>query len=1360
MLRLSLLALLAACHPEPIRVHDPAAHPATATCPDHHDTAELVPGDTAPPSSPVGDTGGDDTAAPPWRGTTPPDTGAPPTGEDTAATDPAVPDSGGTPELRSWYADTDGDGYGDGGAPVEADAPPSGFVDNDRDCDDDDATVNPAATETCDGKDNDCDGEADEAGATGAVTLYADADADGWGDAAVSTLACDGLAGWTTQGGDCDDADASAFPDAPEVCDGDDEDCDGEADEDGASDAPGWFLDQDGDGFGDTAVAVYTCAQPAGYVATPGDCIDTSAAVFPGATETCDGIDEDCDGAVDDDATGGETWYPDADGDGFGDADSATLACEPPAGFVADGTDCADDTPTVHPGAEERCNGTDDDCDGAVDEDAVDPGTWYADADGDGFGDPASTAAGCDAPAGYVDTASDCADGDASRHPGAVELCNGTDDDCDGSVDEDAADRAVYYVDADGDGFGDAANGTLACGASAGLVADATDCDDTVASTHPGADEVCDGEDNDCAAGADEDAVDAPVWYADADGDGWGDATAPLYACAAPAGWAADSTDCDDTDATIHPDAGESCNGIDDDCDGVADAGVSGGPWHPDVDGDGFGDASTEDTSCEAPEGWLADGSDCDDADPSASPVALEACDGIDNDCDGETDEGETYDSLTWYADFDGDGWGLETDVATSCAAPEGYTAWAGDCDDGDADVSPDGTESCNGLDDDCDGDTDERDAVDAATYWYDLDGDTYGSASSAGTWCTPGAGWETNADDCDDYDATINPDGVEVCNGKDDDCDGSRDEDALDAPYTWYADADDDGYGAEDDAGTAACQEPTEDEPWVLRAGDCDDAAATVNPGAGESCDGIDNDCDGVTDPATTPGAPTWYADADGDGYGDKATSQVACDQPASWIEDHDDCDDGDAAVSPGAAEVCGDGVDNDCDGLSEYCGPWGERLLANADTVVRGDNPGDGFGRMVQYVGDLDGDGRDEVLAGGTGSDVGASGAGAAWLYTALDTADVASDADIQFTVGTAGELVGQSGAPLDWDGDGVQDLALGAYNNGAGGKRAGAAYLVRGPFTADVDLGAADATLVGEAAEDWAGYALSPAGDLDGDGDDEVWVGAPYESSVGYKSGAAYLVKGGSAGTTDLAAASAKLRGEASLDRAGMAVLGGEDLDGDGQADVVVGAWGNSMGGTRAGAAYVVYGEPSGTVELASADARLVGETAGWRAGIGLAAAGDTDGDGLGDVWIGAYEGARAYLWQGAPSGDVSLAGAAAVLVGSSDMHQAGFAVSRGDFDGDGVVDALVGGYGDETSGDITGAAWVVTGPFSGTVSLTAADGWLVGEAGGDQAGYAVHGDGDLDGDGFDDVLVGAWANDGAGSGAGAVYALHGG
>jgi hypothetical protein len=833
--------------------------------------------------------------------------------------------------ASTWYADTDGDGYGDpGGATAVACEAPDGFAGTDTDCNDADAAFHPGAEETdcTDPDDYNCDGSVG----------YADVDGDGF-------VACR----------ECDDSEVTVNPAATEICNGVDDDCEGTIDGPDAADATTWYTDGDADLYGDDATGVVSCEAPLGTVADGGDCDDTDPAYHPGATETCaDAEDFNCDGSV---------LYADADADGW-------AACE----------ECDDADAAVNPDATEACNGIDDDCDGSIDEDGAD--AWYADTDGDGFGDPGAVATGCTAPAGYVADATDCDDanaaaypgaaeactdaadlncdgsigyadadgdgfaaceecddGDAAVNPAATELCNGIDDNCDGAIDEGGA--WLWYADVDSDGFGDPAIAYTSCTTLSGYVNDATDCDDTDSAVYPGAFETCaDAIDLNC---------DGSIGYSDADGDGWA-------AC----------IECDDGDAAVNPDATEICDGIDNNCDGSVDEGGF-TTWYADADGDGYGDPSTSATGCTAPTGYVADGTDCDDTDatfhPGATesctdavdyncdgsvgltdadgdgwaaceecddgdatvnPDAVEVCDGVDDDCDGSVDEGGT---TTWYRDVDGDTYGDPGATSTGCSAPAFYVADGTDCDDGDATVHPGATETCtdatdlncdgsvlytdadgdgyaaceecddgdaainpaateicDGADNDCDGTIDEG----GTSVWYaDADADGYGDATATTVSCTAPAGYVANPDDCDDTETTIHPGATETCTDTVDlNCDGS----------IAYADADADGW--------AACEE-------------CDDTDATVNPDAIESCDGIDNDCDGTVDEA---GTDLWYADADGDSFGDALASTTGCSAPSGYVGDATDCDDTDSAAYPGAPETCTDTVDRNCDGSVAY--------------------------------------------------------------------------------------------------------------------------------------------------------------------------------------------------------------------------------------------------------------------------------------------------------------------------------------------------------------------------------------------------------------------------------------------------------
>ncbi|MBI5794642.1 FG-GAP repeat protein, partial [Candidatus Uhrbacteria bacterium] len=356
------------------------------------------------------------------------------------------------------------------------------------------------------------------------------------------------------------DRDHDGFARVSEFCLG--EDCD---DGDASVGAPtGWFRDVDLDTYG-AGQEEFSCSQPVGFTAVTGDCDDTNADISPGGVETCNDVDDDCDGEVDEQVI--PTWYQDEDLDSYGNPEVALVVCDQPDGYVADNTDCDDTDATAYPSAPESCDGADNDCDGEVDEEVIP--TWYQDEDEDSWGDPLTSLFQCEAPVGWVDNAQDCDDTSADVNPDGVEICDdGIDEDCNGVVD-DAEGSQIWYADADGDGYGDVNTSLYSCLESvAGSVLDTTDCDDTNADVNPAAREMCrDTIDNNCDGVVDTDAVDIP-WYADADEDGYGDASVSITDCATPDGYVEDAQDCNDTDSLVNPGVEEVCNnGVDDNCD-------------------------------------------------------------------------------------------------------------------------------------------------------------------------------------------------------------------------------------------------------------------------------------------------------------------------------------------------------------------------------------------------------------------------------------------------------------------------------------------------------------------------------------------------------------------------------------------------------------------------------------------------------------------------------------------------------------------------------------------------------------------------------------------------------------------------
>lgn len=262
---------------------------------------------------------------------------------------------------------------------------------------------------------------------------------------------------------------------------------------DNGADKSTYYRDADGDTYGALASSVEACSLPAGYVTNSTDCDDANAGVKPGAVEICDGVDNNCDGDIDEGLVK-TVYYHDADSDGYGSVADSIQACSVPAGYVTNSTDCNDANAAIRPGATEVCDSVDNNCNGVTDEGVKN--TYYRDADADTYGALAVTTQACIAPAGYVTNSTDCNDANAAIKPGATEVCDGVDNDCDTSIDEGV--KNTYYRDADGDTYGALAVTTQACTQPAGYVANSTDCDDTNDSANPGGIEICDEIDNDC----------------------------------------------------------------------------------------------------------------------------------------------------------------------------------------------------------------------------------------------------------------------------------------------------------------------------------------------------------------------------------------------------------------------------------------------------------------------------------------------------------------------------------------------------------------------------------------------------------------------------------------------------------------------------------------------------------------------------------------------------------------------------------------------------------------------------------------------------------------------------------------------
>jgi hypothetical protein len=444
------------------------------------------------------------------------------------------------------------------------------------------------------------------------------------------------------------------------------------------------------------------------------------------------------------------------------------------------------------------------------------------------------------APDNFVLQPGDCDDENSNINPNVQEVCNDIDDNCDLNIDEGLL-LATYYEDLDQDGYGNDAVSVVKCVLPFGFVALHGDCTDSAPAINPGAAELCgDGWDNDCDGQIDEGCI------IDNDEDGFDAAQ-----------------DCDDENGLIFPGAAEVCNGFDDNCDGVVDEGLSFETYFIDNDADGFGSAEMTEVGCAMPLGYVAMDGDCDDSNGLIQPTAEEVCDEVDNNCNGDIDEGTT---VLYFVDLDNDGFGSPFNSVELCEQTDGFVLDNTDCDDNDFSINPGAQETCaDALDNNCDGQVDEGCVI-------DNDGDGFDSTV-----------------DCDDANAMINPGTVEICNDIDDNCSGSIDENLI--IETYFVDNDADGFGAMQSTITD-CIQPA---GYVLLDGDCDDNGFSINPGAQETCaDALDNNCDGQVDEGCV-------IDNDGDGF----DSTV-------------DCDDANAMINPGTVEIC-NGLDDNCNGQTD---------------------------------------------------------------------------------------------------------------------------------------------------------------------------------------------------------------------------------------------------------------------------------------------------------------------------------------------------------------------------------------------------------------------------------------------------------
>ena len=750
-------------------------------------------------------------------------------------------------QVITWYLDADQDTFGTPTQTVQSCCQPAGYVANDTDCDDTNPSLNPNTIWSLDA-DNDTYGDlanpftgctppttatyvqnstdCDDANpnVNAVTTWYLDSDNDGFGNLSMTTQNCGQPVGYVANSTDCDDANNQINPNATEVFDGVDNNCDLVIDE--GFTLTTYYEDLDGDNYG-SSVSIQSVTNPgAGYSLVSGDCNDNNNLINPNATEICDGVDNNCDLNIDENLPT-FTYYLDADNDSFGDLNFTTTDCSVPAGYSVNSLDCNDANNQINPNAtdipanniDEDCSGTDaplvplmlgiyeftqpSGCPVTATSVTTQPNTAT-------FGTFSSTGVACQAAgnvynnndwnttttidlteyAEFSITSNECQSLDLDRVAfmhrtsasggtpywylrssidnytsdlGTGFSANNNNTNSDDTITLGAAFNAVsnvtfrfyltgigttgatfrfdnvslygnaltitpqtFYADADNDGFGDLSFDSLSCSIPVGFVLNSTDCNDADSLINPNT-----------------------VWFLDTDLDTFGDASNSIVSCTQPAGYVLDSTDCNDNDNQI----------------------TGSIMYYVDADLDGFGDFATGATFCTNPgAGYVTNSTDCDDSNNAIFPGATEICDGIDNDCVGGIDNGLTF--VTYYTDADLDGFGTGAGQSLCTNPGAGFAIVAGDCNDTDDQINPDSPEICDGIDNNCAGGID--DGLTFLAYFTDTDDDGFGTGNGQIYCENPGVGFSLVDGDCNDNNDQIYPGATEILNNSiDENCDG-----------------------------------------------------------------------------------------------------------------------------------------------------------------------------------------------------------------------------------------------------------------------------------------------------------------------------------------------------------------------------------------------------------------------------------------------------------------------------------------------------------------------------------------------------------------------------------------------------------
>ncbi|MBW1880528.1 MAG: FG-GAP repeat protein [Deltaproteobacteria bacterium] len=691
-------------------------------------------------------------------------------------------------------------------------------------------------------------------------------------------------------------------------------------------------------------------------------------------------------------------------------------------------------------------------------------------------------------------------------------------------------------------------------------------------------------------------------------------------------------------------------------------------------------------------DGYTEAEGDCEPLNTAIHPGADEVCDNQDNNCDSQIDEDGALDAPTWYRDGDNDGYGDPNHYMTACDLPEGFVSNDEDCDDERQDVAPGLSDGCDGTDNDCDGVWDE----DASPVWYfDQDGDGFGEPSEPDCRSTSQpAGYADNHDDCNDGNSEVNPGATEFCNQNDDDCNGTPDNDAFDAP-TWCADSDGDSHGTPLET-QSACQQPAVGD-YIADCSDCDDGNAGV--GGPDACRFPEEwtlSDDGVA------------ADAElqGGAYSVVGWSLAVVNLDNNAYKDllvgYRDGGVGRVAVVPGTGTR-----------------PAGASDLADVvhDVLSGGGNATAEFGTSIQVFPDVNGDGVKEILVGDPAAER-ADNVSTGVVYAFLSQTGGTYALQTQFVGVDYGDRTGERMALLPWFLGSNVSVATSAPEANFG---TGVVFITGG-------LGGAS----GEVELSIIGSAITAEPDLEmafGAGLASVWMADPWPALiVGAKlvppgpttdpRGMIFVFRGDpSAGLTYdyMNQAEVKITGEeSSAGHFGSMVANAGDVNDDGYQDLLVGAPDfSSLGRTENGKVYLISGDLDNsdwslnTLPAGQRIASFDGPEAQAHAGEVLAGMGNVDGDVYGDIAIGVPtvgtaggpDSGSVYLFYGGPT-----LGGTHDLIYASEAGRARFnsnngydalgqAVTlNGSVDGDPYDDLIIGAHGDQSS---TGTAYILFG-----------------------------------------------------------------